>query len=231
MRPITLLLAVFLTSVLPSTAQDFAQTKPVRRNHFGVVLSVSRWDDAKSLKLAPYDYTSRQSGPFASDGFGITFSYHRRLGHSRSPAVLVGGDVGGQSHDNERAAIWTNAITGEQSSVRLSLIWGHVTGSARFVWRESRMPEVVLGAGAGLYLLRMQEEIEGFGYADTGPDDTSWGGFLSAGLRFPIGGGRLKIATDLKWHTFSFSNLGAEFPGQQAAGPGYTVDLGVSWNF
>ena len=124
MRFVGPFLWIVLASAIPSFAGDTEPADTVRRNLFGGLIAASHWSGADRLELAPIDYTAQQSGRFESTGVGLGMFYRRRLLSPQSPAVMLGFDFDGNSHDNERAAIWTNAVTGERSTVRYSVVWG-----------------------------------------------------------------------------------------------------------
>ena len=182
------------------------------------------------LDPEPVDAIAEASGGFDERGFGFEVGYRYRVGGDRSH-WFVGGDFMGYLHESEGALVARNAVTGETTSIELRANWGNITGSFRYVWRPTKSPEIIAGAGLGLYLLRISESLEDFGTADRNESDTSVGGYGIVGLRFPIGRGKFSIRADALVNVVEFDDFGATFEGQKLEGPVTSFIIGSDYSF
>ena len=74
---------------------------------------------------------------------------------------VVVGDFMGYLHGNGGTLVARNAVTGETMSIALRANWGNITGSFRYVWRPTKSPEIIAGAGLGpRYVRKLSRSID-----------------------------------------------------------------------
>ena len=216
--------------VWASENEPRSATAEWERHEFAFGIAATRWSDLKDLEPQPVDPIAVASGGFAETGFGFEIAYRYRLGGA-APHWSVGGEFVGILHMNEDELTTWNAATGEASSIELMANWGQLTGGLRYSWRPDKTPEIVAGAGVGLYLLRIKESLEDFGVADRSESDSTVGGYATAGLRFPIGKGRFGVRLDGRINFVSFDDFGETFAGQSLDGPVPSLVIGMDYRF
>jgi len=202
----------------------------VDRHRFSFGIAATHWNDMTDLDPEPVDAIAEASGGFDKSGFGFEVGYRYRVGGDRS-RWFVGGDFMGYLHGNEGTLVARNAATGATMSIELRANWGNMTGSFRYVWRPTKSPEIIAGAGLGLYMLRISESLEEFGTADRYESDTSLGGYAIVGLRFPIGKGKFSVRVDALVNFVEFDDFGATFERQQLSGPVASFIIGSDYSF
>ena len=217
-----LILIAFVTGV--------AAAEEVHRRRISFGITAAHWPGMGDLDPEPVDAIAEASGGFDDAGFGFDVGYHHRVGGDRS-RWYVGGDFAAYSHGNEGKLVTRNLVTGETSTIELRANWGNVTGSFRYVWRPAKMPEIVAGAGFGIFLIRISETLEDFGTVDRAESDSSLGGYGRVGLRFPIAKGRFSVRFEALVNVVEFDDYGATFEGQKLEGPVASFVIGSDYSF
>ncbi len=198
------------------------------RNIVTFLLGAERWAGLGELSPMPPDFSPAQAGKFNDLGYGIEVSYHRLLPVGRFD-LLLGGELAGFDNENRKSVTLVNFVTGEKIRDKLFANSGHLTGSCRLVIRGEKRVAYHVGSGLGLYLLRIKEAIEGFGVAETGHNDSSFGGFVVVGIEAPTRFRTCSLRFEGKVHYFVFDHVGEFFPGQEARGPLYELEFGAAW--
>ncbi len=198
------------------------------RVSFGI--AATQWSEMADLEAEPVDAIAEASGGFDDSGIGFEVGYRYRVGGDRSH-WFVGGEFIGYLHGYEGKLVARDAVTGETMSIELRANWGNITGCFRYVWRPTKSPEIVAGAGLGLYMLRISESLEDFGNVDRYESDTSLGGYGIVGLRFPIGKGKFSVRVDALVNVVEFDDFGATFEGQKLEGPVASFIIGSDYSF
>jgi hypothetical protein len=225
------LLILFVASAGSNTycAEGPNSRQPPPSSYREITLGYAAWSGLDSLEPAPVDFVAEQSGRFEERALGIEIAYHRRRTDHGKAVFLVGGELAGYGFQNKQSLVGYHAVTMEPATIRMEASWGQVTGSVRWVWREGEGTEFLVGAGAGAYLLRISETIDEFGVVERGEGDVSPGGYLLAGLRFPVRSGKMGFRTEVRIHGCSFSGIGGAFEGQKVSGPVTVFNFGMDF--
>jgi hypothetical protein len=198
-------------------------------NYWEVTFGYASWSDLGTVEPAPVDFVAEESGRFEDQAFGIEIAFHRLQGEHGNALFLFGGELAGYGFDNERSLVGYDVVTGEPATIRMEASWGHVTASVRWIFRAGRRVELLVGGGAGTYLLRFTETVDDFGVVDRGESDATLGGYLAAGARLPFRSGKMAIRVDLRVHAFGFSRIGGAFEGQEISGPVTLLNFGMDF--
>jgi hypothetical protein len=212
-----------------STPEAGAAHAPDRFFYMFMVGS-TRWPAVHELVPAPAAFSPRFGGRFQPWGWTIELAWQRRVREARGTGVFVGGDFGSFAHGSGWRNVGVDAFTGRPVRGEMFATAGHLTLSGRMVWREGKALTLHCASGAGLYLVRIKDNIEGTGMTETGNHAASPGGYVGAGLdRLVWRRAGIGLHIEGRVHVFEFDDLGPGFPGQRASGPLYQLAGALSF--
>lgn len=227
-----LLVLIALAFLVSSSAQAVESSKATKRqsdHYWEITFGYAAWSDLDSLVPDPVDFVAEQSGRFKDKALGIEVAYHRRQADHGKAAFLVGGELAGYGFPNRQSLIGYDAITADPLDIHIESSWGHVTGSVRWLWHAGRKVELLAGGGGGVYMVRFNDVLDDFSIVERGENDATPGGYLMAGLRFPLRSGRVGLRTGVRIHFFSFSDIRGAFEGQDIGGPVTVLNFGIDF--
>ena len=230
MRRTVVLLALPLGLLVGTAGAAVAAEPDAPRHQITLVVLAAEWDELGDVAPVIPRYDATEIGSFDETGLGLEASWYWRA--TPGGALSIGGEFGGWTHENRRSFELVESVSGERIRSRVDASAGHLTAGARWEWGRGRA-RAFAGLGAGVYLVRLEENLEGddfdFQSVDTGYDEAGPGGYLTMGMR--LGGAKLGLHVNAKIHWLAIADMEGAFQGQEPGGPIVSVGTGVEVRF
>lgn len=227
---IPLALAAFALLASPNRARAQADASGPRygANRYEVRFAASEWPDVADLVASHSAFSPPYGGTLKTVGLGLEIGYLRRLSGTSRRAVYLGAEFAGYLHSGDQRYAGSWAGTGQPVEATLYANPGYLVLCGRYVSRFAAQWDWHAGAGGGLYMLSVKDDIAGMN-VETGVRDDSAGGYAALGIDRGIRGRHTIVGLEGRAHFFEFRDLDPGFPGQSAGGPLYEVALGIAW--
>ena len=203
---------------------------PDKRHYVGIILGAVYWPNLGEVDPSQAGFNPQQFGEFKTWGYNIELSYHYLATTWLDRDVWLGLDFGFFFNENKGELTLIFLPSGETVDGEIGSRGMYITPSLKwFVWGQRGSRRLYLGAGAGYYLLDFVE-LYSFGEGGEIFEESTIGGYLSAGVRFPISKDNpesIAVVLESKVH---FADFGELAPGTgDIKGPIYLFQLGITF--
>jgi hypothetical protein len=213
-----------------SSETNYNDLTSVKRHYGSVAIGAVYWPNLGEIDPSQAGYNPQQFGQFKEWGYNIELAYHYLATTLLNRDLWIGIDWGFFFNENKGSVTAISLPSGEIITGDIASRGMYLTPSLRwFVLGKRGSTRLYLGAGAGYYLLDFTEL---FSWGEGGElyEDSTLGGYLSLGVRFPVSRGqtdRLAVTLETKAH---FADFGELAPGSgEIKGPIYIFQLGFSF--
>jgi hypothetical protein len=186
------------------------------------------WPTVRDLKPDRSAFTPPFGGDVQSLGYGAHVAYMHRAGRTLGARAYAGGEFAGDLNGSGRRYAGIDAASGQTVQAEMFANIGYFAPCGRLVWPKRRWEWHVSG-GAGLYLMRAKDNIQGVGFVDTDVHDATFGGYVGLGAGRMLRRGPMWLELESRVHAFDFRHLRPGFPGQRVGGPLVEVAAAVDW--
>jgi hypothetical protein len=175
-------------------------------------------------------HSREQFDNFKTWGYNIEVAYHYLATMWLDRDIWIGLDFGFFFNENKGDLNLIFFPSGETVSGKIGSRGMYITPSLKwFVWGQRGSRRLYLGAGVGYYLLDFAEQYP-FGEGGEIFEESTIGGYLSAGVRFPISKNRPESAAIILESKVNFADFGELAPGTgDIKGPIYLFQLGITF--
>jgi hypothetical protein len=211
-------------------AQHSRKNMPDKRHYVSIMLGAVYWPNLGEVDPSQAGFNPQQFGKFKTWGFNIEFAYHYLTTNWLDRDVWMGLDFGFFFNENKGELTLIFLPSGETVDGEIGSRGLYITPSLKwFIWGQRGSHRLYLGAGAGYYLLDFAE-LYPFGEGGEIFEESTLGGYLSVGVRFPISKDNpesIAVALESKVH---FADFGELAPGTgDIKGPIYLFQLGITF--
>jgi hypothetical protein len=210
-----------LTLLLPAPDSSLrAQSPPAWGSSF--LLGASRWPGLETPVFRSDQLDPLARRRFDASGSNLEVAVFRESG-SAGGGLRIGGEFGVLWHESPTGSSYRNLATGATQQSRAALNAGHVTASLHLL-RQGTHFTLLLGAGAGLYMLVFKESFGGW-VVETSSHSYAPGGFLAGGVEVHKADRALAFRMEAQSHFVSFG--GTALQGARLGGPIHTFRIGI----
>lgn len=210
-----------LTMLLPAAVSSLrAESPPVWGSSY--LLGASRWPGLETPAFQSDRLDPMARRRFDASGFNLEVAVFRESG-AAGGGLRIGGEFGVLWHESPTGSSYRNLATGATLRSRAALNAGHLTASLR-LFRQGTHHTLLLGAGAGLYMLVFKESF-GDWVVETSAHSYAPGGFLAGGVELHKADRVLAFRMEAQSHFVSFG--GTALQGARLGGPIHTFRIGI----
>lgn len=191
-------------------------------------IGMDYWPAVRDLKPDRSTFTPPFGGGVQPLGYGAQVAYMHGAGRMLGARAYVGGEFAGDLNGSGRRYAGIDVASGQTVQAEMFANVGYFAPCGRLVWRKRRLEWHVSG-GAGLYLMRVKDNIQGVGFVDTDVHDATFGGYVGLGAGRMLRRGPMWLELESRVHAFDFRHLRPGFPGQRAGGPLLEVAAAIDW--
>ena len=212
-------------------SEQLSTIGPATKRHFGTfAIGAVYWPNLGKIDPSQAGFDPQQFGQFKEWGFNLEIAYHYLATAWLDRDLWIGLDFGLFYNENKgkvtaivlpSGSVFTGEIGSRGLYLTPSLKW--------FVLGQRGSTRLYLGAGAGYYLLDFAELFR-WGEGGELYEDSTLGGYLSVGVRFPFSDSQSDSAAVVLETKVHFADFGEFAPDTgQIKGPIYMFQLGLSF--
>ena len=211
-------------------AQNSHKSMPDKRHYYSFIIGAVYWPNLGEVDPSQAGFNPRRFGNFKTWGFNIEIAYHYLATTWLNRDLWIGLDFGLFFNENKGELTLVFLPSGETVSGEIGSRGMYITPSLKwFVWGQRGSPRLYLGAGAGYYLLDFAE-LYPFGEGGEIFEESTIGGYLSVGVRFPISKNSPKGTAIILESKVNFADFGELAPGTgDIKGSIYLFQLGITF--
>ncbi|NNL42827.1 MAG: hypothetical protein HKO79_10080 [Desulfobacterales bacterium] len=211
-------------------AQHHRKSMPDKRHYASIIIGAVNWPNIGDIDPSQAGFNPQQFGKFKTWGYNIEIDYHYLATTWFGKDLWIGLDFGVFFNENKGELSVVVLPSGETISGEIDSRGMYITPNLKwFVWGQRGSPRLYLGAGIGYYSLDFTELYE-FGEGDEIFEENTIGGYLSAGLRFPVSKGSPESAAVILESKVHFADFGELAPDTgDIKGPIYIFQLGITF--
>jgi hypothetical protein len=210
--------------------QHSRKSMPDKRHYGSIIIGAVYWPNLGGVDPSQAGFNPRQFGKFKTWGYSIELAYHYLATTWLDRDLWIGLDFGFFFNENKGELTLIFLPSGETVSGEIGSRGMYITPSLKwFVWGQRGSPRFYLGAGAGYYMLDFAE-LYPFGEGGEIFEESTIGGYLSAGIRFPISKNSPESTAIILESKVNFADFGELAPGTgDIKGPIYLFQLGITF--
>jgi hypothetical protein len=211
-------------------AQHSRENMPAKRHYLSIFIGAVYWPNLGEVDPSKAGFNPQQFDNFKTWGYNIEVAYHYLATMWLDRDIWIGLDFGFFFNENKGDLNLIFFPSGETVSGKIGSRGMYITPSLKwFVWGQRGSRRLYLGAGVGYYLLDFAE-LYPFGEGGEIFEESTIGGYLSAGVRFPISKNRPESAAIILESKVNFADFGELAPGTgDIKGPIYLFQLGITF--
>ncbi|KPJ77025.1 MAG: hypothetical protein AMJ54_09700 [Deltaproteobacteria bacterium SG8_13] len=204
---------------------------PATKRHFATfALGAVYWPKLADVDPSQAGFNPEQFGRFEQWGYNFEIAYHYLATTLLERDLWIGFDFGLFYNENKGTATAVILPSGEIITGDIGSRGLYLTPSLKwFVLGQRGSTRISLGAGAGYYMLDFAE-LFGWGTGGELYEDSTLGGYVSVGVRFPFADNPSDSAAVVLETKIHFADFGEFAPNTgQIKGPIYLFQVGISF--
>lgn len=202
-----------------------------KKGYFTILGGAVYWQNLGELEHTLSGSGSGPFGDFREWGFNIEMGLHRLVTQWWGNDMQLGVDFGLFFNENERNFQVPVAPSLETLEIHLNSRGLYLTPSVRMLIGKYGSTRLFLGAGFGFYMVDFVEQLAGGDELYEFAEKETFGGYLSAGMGFPLlPADRLILRIEAKVHFVNVGDLGGFAPeAGDLKGPIYMFQAGLTF--